>query len=238
MVLETALVNMTRKCNLNCKHCYISAGFPLKDELTFRQMAESFKKLHSWGVKTIILLGGEPFIKQRILDLILIASELFENVHIETNGMVFPINIVEYIKSNQINNLTIFVSIEDSNIDYNDDIRGEGHLEQAIVTIKSLKRAGVKVAIRSTLFSDNDYKGLINLAGELGVEIIFVRFLEAGRGKELGLMPNKERLKEFYEIISKIDHVRISDCPYYIWDVNLLSRFKDKFEKEGGICQV
>lgn len=238
-MLKTVLFNVTRNCTLRCKHCSVVAGISLQNELSFIQIAEAFKKLNKeWGVKTVILMGGEPFIKPKIMDIILVASELFKNVHIETNGMVVPCNIVEYIQNNQINNLTIFVSIEDSNKVYNDNIRGEGHLEQAIITIKKLKQAGIPVAIRSTLFSDNDYKGIINLAGELGVKVIFVRFLQEGRGKKLDLMPNKERIKKVYEIIKNNDNVQISDCPYYLYDIELIDRFKDKFKNDGGICQV
>lgn len=236
-MLETALLNLTRKCNLSCKHCYISAGFPLKDELNFGQTIKSFEKLKKWGVKTLIMLGGEPFIKPKIMDLIYFASKMFKDVHIESNGMVLPVNLVEYIKREKIKNLTIFISFEDSTMEYNDNIRGEGVLEQSILTIDRLKRKGLKVAIRATLYSDNDYKGLINLAGRLGVEIIFVRFLQAGRGSELNLMPNKERLEEVYKTIKELNHVRISDCPYYIFDAELLDKTKNIFQGKG-ICQV
>jgi len=237
-MLDTALYNLTRNCNLRCKHCSVVAGIPLQNELTFIQIIESFKKLKEWGTKTIILMGGEPFIKPRILDLILIASELFENVHIETNAMVSPINFIDYIKNNNVKNLTIFVSVEDSSREYNDRIRGEGHLEQAIIFIKRLKQEGIPVAIRATLFSDNDYKGIINLSKELGVQLIFVRFLQQGRGRQLDLMPDTKRLKEVYEIIKKTDNVQISDCQYYIYDIGLLEKFHNKFKDESGICQV
>jgi len=237
-MFDIALYNLTRNCNLRCKHCSVVAGIPLQNELTFIQIIESFKKLKAWGIKTIILMGGEPFIKQRILDLILIASELFDNVHIETNAMVVPVNIIEYIKSNNIKNLTIFVSIEDSNKEYNDNIRGEGHLEQAVVFIKRLKQEGISVAIRATLFSDNDYKGIINLANELGVQVVFVRFLQEGRGRQLDLMPDKNRLREVYDVIKKSNNAKISDCQYYIYDIELLEKFHMKFKDEGGICQV
>lgn len=237
-MFETALYNLTRNCNLRCKHCSVAAGIPLNNELTTEQISDSFTKLKEMGTKTIILMGGEPFMKLRIMDLIEYASKLFDQVHIETNGMICPINFIDFVKSNNITNLTIFISIESSNSDYNDNIRGSGHLEQAVISIKKLKQSGIPVAIRSTLFADNDYKGLITLAKGLGVNIIFVRFLQHGRGRQLDLMPNKERLKEVYEIVKNNGNVQISDCPYYIYNVELLYKFKSKFKQDGGVCQV
>lgn len=237
-MVETVLYNLTRNCNLRCTFCSVAAGIPLQNELTTEQISDSFVKLKEMGTKTIILMGGEPFMKLRIMDLIEYASKLFDYVHIETNGMILPINFIDFIKERGISNLTIFVSIEDAKSEYNDNLRGSGHLEQSIITIKKLKQSGIPVAIRSTLFADNDYKGLITLAKGLGVNIIFVRFLQQGRGKVLDLMPNKEILKEVYEIVKNNGNVQISDCPYYIYDTELLYKFKSKFKQDGGICQV
>jgi len=236
-MFENVLYNLTRNCNLRCTHCSTVAGIPLNKELTTEQISDSFEKLKEMGTKSIIFMGGEPFMKLRIMDLILYATHVFDNVHIETNGMFLPINFIEFIKNNNIDNLTIFISIEDSNSEYNDSIRGNGHLEQAIVTIKKLKQAGIPVAIRSTLFSNNNYVGVIELAKGLGVKVIFVRFLQQGRGKALDLMPNKERLKEVYKVIKENNNSQISDCPYYLYDIELLDKVKNIFEGKG-ICQV
>jgi len=51
---------------LNCIHCYISAGKPLKDELKTHEWFNVIDQLKSLGVEVIYILGGEPLLRNDV----------------------------------------------------------------------------------------------------------------------------------------------------------------------------
>ena len=51
---------VTRKCNLLCTHCYIDAGRPRANELSFEEVIEVLDDLKRLGVFSLVLAGGEP----------------------------------------------------------------------------------------------------------------------------------------------------------------------------------
>ena len=109
-------MKLTHDCNLACVHCPFWRR--QKASLTFAQAVSSLKTLHRWGVRIIILEGGEPFLwrdgERRLNDIVTEAKKLFFSVGITTNG-TFPIETDADI---------VWVSI-DGMKDTHDRIRGE-----------------------------------------------------------------------------------------------------------------
>lgn len=237
----TCLFNVTKLCNLRCSHCYMAAGVRRPDELGWNDLMDSFKILsYYYNVKTIILLGGEPMLKPGILDIIYVASKMFDEVHVQTNSTIMPPNTIDFLKNPNgegvpLSNVIFNLSLDGASKKENDAIRGQGHFEQAIILAKKLRSEGIKTLIRSTLFKDSDYKTLIKISQKIDVPIVFIRFLQQGKGKNLDKMPGKEKIKEIYDYIKDDPKVQMIDSPYYIYDINLLSRFKRLF-KDKGIC--
>ena len=87
-------MKLTHECNLSCIHCPFwrrEAG-----SLSFPQVLSSFRTLYDWGVRIIIIEGGEPFLwrdgDSDIRDVVAEAKKLFFSVGVTTNG-TFPIEI-------------------------------------------------------------------------------------------------------------------------------------------------
>ena len=60
-VKPVVIWNLTRRCNLRCRHCYTtSADVPFPGELTHEQAMAVVDDLHSFGIPALILSGGEP----------------------------------------------------------------------------------------------------------------------------------------------------------------------------------
>jgi MoaA/NifB/PqqE/SkfB family radical SAM enzyme len=87
-------IKLTHKCNLSCMHCpFRKRSAP---SLTFPQVVSSLSTLHEWGVRIVIIEGGEPLLWQDggydVRDVIAEARKLFFTVGVTTNG-TFPIEI-------------------------------------------------------------------------------------------------------------------------------------------------
>ena len=85
-------IKLTHDCNLSCIHC------PFRKRkgpsLSFQQALTSLKTLHDWGVRILIVEGGEPFLWRdgefALSDIVTEARRLFFTVGVTTNG-TFPI---------------------------------------------------------------------------------------------------------------------------------------------------
>jgi MoaA/NifB/PqqE/SkfB family radical SAM enzyme len=87
-------IKLSHKCNLTCEHCpFRKREVP---SLSFAQAVEALTALHDWGVRILILEGGEPFLwrdgDHGLEDVVAEAKKLFFSVGVTTNG-TFPIEI-------------------------------------------------------------------------------------------------------------------------------------------------
>jgi len=120
-------MKLTHVCNLTCNHCPF---WKKKDEsLSFEQAISRMLTLYEWGVRILIIEGGEPFLwrdgSHDIRDLVREAKKLFFSVGVTTNG-TFPIEVDTDI---------VWVSL-DGLKETNDRIRGES-FDKTIANIEA-----------------------------------------------------------------------------------------------------
>ena len=87
-------IKLTHNCNLSCMHCpFRKRKAP---SLSFPQVISSLATLYDWGVRIVIVEGGEPFLwrdrEHDVRDVVAEAKKLFFSVGVTTNG-TFPIEI-------------------------------------------------------------------------------------------------------------------------------------------------
>ena len=79
--------NLTRRCNLTCRHCYatsVDRDFP--GELSTREVYSVMDDLRAFGVPVLILSGGEPLMRRDIFDISRHAKATGFYVGLSTNG--------------------------------------------------------------------------------------------------------------------------------------------------------
>ncbi len=109
-------LKITNGCNLKCTHCpfWHEEG----ESLPFKGIVSSMKTLYKWGVRILIIEGGEPFLwqdgRRDLRDVVNEAKKRFFSVGVTTNG-TFQIDIKSDI---------VWVSI-DGLKETHDHIRGE-----------------------------------------------------------------------------------------------------------------
>lgn len=79
-------LRITSKCNLNCQFCY---GTKCKEELLIDQWEELLDRFWTFGVRKLVISGGEPTLYSDICRLIKHAKSLGYIITLSTNGTLY-----------------------------------------------------------------------------------------------------------------------------------------------------
>ncbi|MGC8573651.1 MAG: radical SAM protein [Caldisphaera sp.] len=198
-------IYITRQCNLNCTHCYISAGKPLNDELGKEEWKHIIKNLSELGTKVLYILGGEPLLKDGIFEIIHYSTTLGLYTSLSTNGILVSDKVSETLKKSKINEVQ--VSIDGPNESINSIIRGKNNFNLAVNGVKNLIKAEIPTSISYVITEHNkDYiEEMISLAENLGVKSInFSPVQIFGRAKLNNLLLKRNSAIEAYKKIKEI----------------------------------
>lgn len=152
------IVNITNMCNSRCLTCgiwkiYADDPDKLQDELTL----DEFNKIFRSAPGTLWLTpgGGEPFLREDLVDIINCAASIFKNlivVDLSTNGLLpdrVEKVVLEVLETTRIPHLEVAVSL-DGAPNFHERIRGvEGSWKKGVKTYKRL----LEVASRFENFS-------------------------------------------------------------------------------------
>ena len=180
--------NVTKACNLRCKHCYESAGQKGPDELSTEQALQTIDKLADAGVVFLAFSGGEPTVRPDILALIRRAAEHGMYVAVATNGLSF--SNPEHVRLFKDAGVKfVQVSIDGANAKTHDEFRGvSGAFERAISAIKNCVAEDLFVEVSTTVTRHNisEIHDVISLCEDLKVRwLMFYNLVPVGRGIEL-----------------------------------------------------
>lgn len=127
-----AMVNITNRCTLKCKHCFVfregNPNSPSKNnEIPTDLMLKEIKKYkRKYGIYSMVWMGGEPLLRKDVLKS---GIKLFSRNVITTNGTLPLINLKPRIK---------WVISLDGPEDLNDEIRGKGSFKRVITNLLNL----------------------------------------------------------------------------------------------------
>jgi len=179
--------NVTHACNLKCLHCYARAVEKGNGkELTGEQARSMIDDLAGFGVPVILFSGGEPLMRDDLVDLASYAVDKGIRAVISTNG-----SMITKKKANALRNVGLsYVGVSlDGMEEVNDRFRGEkGAFKEAMEGIKNCQDAGLKVGLRFTINRINIHEipKIFNLLEELEIpRVCFYHLVYAGRGSEL-----------------------------------------------------
>ncbi|MBN1508859.1 MAG: radical SAM protein [Sedimentisphaerales bacterium] len=179
--------NITRKCNLQCVHCYNDSGMGKTcDEISTAEARTVIDDLARFGVPSILFSGGEPLLRHDLFELMHYAADKGLRVVISTNGTLIGADQAREIKQLGVS----YVGISLDGIGpVNDEFRGvTGAFEQAVRGIRNCQGAGVRVGLRLTLTRRNvqDIEGLFDFFEAEGVErACFYHLVPSGRGASI-----------------------------------------------------
>jgi radical SAM protein with 4Fe4S-binding SPASM domain len=173
---RTLTLMITNKCNLKCLHCWPESGLAGDCNHVDRQkLLEVIHDFRMLGIKTICLTGGEPLLHPQWFDIVSFscAEPGFSEVCLQTNATLLTRVSVRKLASFTHRNLIIQVSLEGSNSETHDKVRGSGSFKSALRGIALLAENGLakqtRVSLTETEDNFQEIPALLNHLHSLGI---------------------------------------------------------------------
>lgn len=159
-----SVLELTRRCNLKCLHCYIDQPKTYKNELSTAEIKSIISQLAKAGSMSLIFTGGEVFLRDDILELCSFARSLGFDLRIFTNGTLIDGNIAAGLAKIGISGIEISLYGKRQT---HDKITGvTGSFKKAMKAINVFKEHGVRVTVKCPITKMNfsDYKWIASFA--------------------------------------------------------------------------
>lgn len=163
---------ITKKCNLRCRHCLSECGKPSLKELNVEEAVKTIGLIKNLGCQRIMLTGGEPMCYQGFRTILEECKDQGISVNFITNGVLLTAEMAEEI-SDLIEGAA--VSIDGSKQGTNDYLRGVGVFEIATNAVRLLaKIVPISVFVTASNYNLNEVKNIIELSWSLGATYVHV----------------------------------------------------------------
>lgn len=196
--------NLTKRCNLECAHCYISAG-PLAatagEMSTMECLHVADQVLAVNPNPLMILTGGEPLVREDLEAIASHATRRGATVVIGTNGTRLSDDRIDSLKAAGVTGIAL--SIDSLRPEYHDRFRhGDGALAQTLEAAARCREKQLDFIVQTTLTRGNrpEIRELVDWSARMGAVSFNLYFLvRTGRGQGMdGLSPeeNDDVLRE------------------------------------------
>ncbi|WBW96422.1 radical SAM/SPASM domain-containing protein [Oceanirhabdus sp. W0125-5] len=150
-VVNRVLIELTEKCNLRCKHCYIEER---KNEFDVSNLNKLLDELKEIGALTITYSGGEIFNRDDIFEIIDLTLDKGFIVNIITNCTLIDEEIIQKIEDRHITQIQS--SIYGFNEITHDSItRSIGSYDKTINVLRKLGQQNKKCVVNYVVFEEN-----------------------------------------------------------------------------------
>jgi radical SAM protein with 4Fe4S-binding SPASM domain len=219
--------NVTRACNLRCKHCYYDAATPLDDELSTEQafaLLDDIAATFGDNVR-VTLGGGEPLMRKDLFEIIEYGKERGVSLVLASNGVLLTEDVARRLKAAGINEVIIAI---DGTQQTHDSIRGNGVFEKTVRGARACKSAGMSVVIDPCIMEQNEHETaeILDIAEELGArQCRIFHYIAMGRGEveipdaELDCGRYARNVQQLYDEQTKRSNLEICTtqaCQYWV----------------------
>lgn len=206
--------NVCRHCNMTCPHCYSSASLRRSpQDLSTAEVLRILEELAAAGVGNVVWSGGEPLLRDDLVQLVARTRALGMTPHLSTNGVL----LAEQARTLADAGLAYAGVSLDAPGQKNDQYRGlAGGFDLAVRGLEAARVAGIKTGIRMTVTRKNarDLGAMLDLAARLDVDRFYVSHLVyAGRalgiaGDDLSPPESRRLLLELFDRVAEAPSAR------------------------------
>lgn len=180
---EMGLIELTRRCNLRCKHCFNDSAEALAQELGFDEVCALIDRIvdgrgDRFEDKTMVLSGGEPMLRRDLFDIVDHVNALGFRAEVLTNGTVMTARLLEGLARRSVK---VRVSLDGCTAETHEWMRGQGTFEPTVASIRALRDRGIDVGITTSVSAHNFHQleQILSFVDDLGVS--FFQFIIVSR---------------------------------------------------------
>lgn len=208
-------MHMSGVCNLNCLTCYVNAGKPDPNELTFADCQNVLRQAKKLGARTWVVTGaGEPFMDKKFLPLIEFANNFGMSVVVFTNNILITPKLANWLFARKV---SVVAKLNSLKLEVQDFIVGKSGASKVIYRgLNNLIAAGFnqsqpsRLAIDSVIVQQNykEIPDIFRFCRDRNIIPYITTELPGGRGKDnagiLDLSVNK--IRDVFQQLLEIDH--------------------------------
>lgn len=182
--IDYARISITESCNLRCIYCMPNGYVPTSSKLISREEINVIvKALAKLGVKRIRLTGGEPLLRNDIVDIVSDTNsiETIKDIGITTNAVLLN-KYLNPLKEAGLKRLNI--SLDSLKKETFKKMTG-GNLDNVLKSIKTAIDMGLKVKINMIPIigiNDSEIQDFINLTRDNNLDVRFIELMPLGPG--------------------------------------------------------
>ncbi len=171
---------VTDRCNLRCFYCMPEEGIkylPKKELLTFEEIERLIVLMASMGISKVRLTGGEPFVRNDLMQLIrrIAGVDGIKDIHLTTNGILTGPHIAE-LKSMGI--ASVNLSLDTLDKERFKIITRRDEFVKTLETFDLLMKHGIPIKINTVVMDGKNIEDIIPLVELTKVYPVSVRFIE------------------------------------------------------------
>lgn len=162
-------IEVTRKCNLACLHCYTDSSPSAPDSsMRLADWAEVLTAAKGLGVQTVQFIGGEPTLSSELVPLIELASQCQLSIEVYSN--LYRVSNAQWDCFTR-NRVALATSVHSANSDEHDRITTRsGSLDRTLSNIQKARSLGLTVRAGAVkVVERQDVLGTRNLLANYGV---------------------------------------------------------------------
>ncbi|HWP97013.1 MAG TPA: radical SAM protein [Syntrophomonadaceae bacterium] len=177
---------LTSRCNLKCKMCYVCRPVNDQDaksqELTAKQWIQLAREARDAGVLTLTLTGGEVFLRQDFKEIYEALARMGFILQIYTNGTIITPDIVKWLS--KIPPSRVSITLYGGSAETCANVTGYAYAyDRMLRAVDLLNNAGILTEMKTTVIRDNiaDFDSIYQLAQDRKLKFGIVNYVSPRR---------------------------------------------------------
>lgn len=199
---------LTYRCNNDCPHCYNARArsYPELDTSAWKEIIDQLWRIN---IPHLIFTGGEPTLRDDLVELVAYAEEKGQITGLNTNGR--RLHDQKYLAALVDAGLDhVQITVESHNAEIHDQmVNMKGAWDQTIAGLRNALDSPLYIMTNTTMLQNNQdsIKETLNFLAQIGVPTVGLNALiYAGRGTEVGTGLSENELKPLLEIAQNTTH--------------------------------
>lgn len=184
-------INLTRRCNLRCAHCYLDAAtleHGSNDELDTREVCRLLDEIAQRSTETMVVLtGGEPLLRRDLETLLEHGSKLGLFMVVGSNGVLLTDKRVQSLKA--AGAMGIGISLDSLDPKHHNRFRGSPKAwQKTLAGMEACRRHGLAFQVHFSVTKANAHEvpAMVDFARASGAWVLNFFFLVCtGRGESM-----------------------------------------------------